>query len=188
MKGRSVVTIIVSLVAVILARPLIARATDQDLLDYLNVRPSFREHYPWALFLGTGWTREKLERLRDLVERRELINPFTGQPFDKLKVFAFGQKNPVFEGLRIVTDHLEIHVLSSWEELAGYQFDFAICHSNGCTNAIDAQRMGIMRVDHLFALGTDWASKDFRPGDLKGAKLWFFVTKGDPIWKIPAPN
>lgn len=188
MKGYRAVTIVVSLMALMLVGPLAARATDQDQPDYLIAYPSFPKHYPWALFLGTGWAREKLERLRDLVERRELINPFTRQPFDKLKVFAFGQKNPVFEGLRIVTDHLEIHVLSSWEELAEYQFDFAICHSNGCTNAIDAQRMGIMRVDHLFALGTDWTSKDFRPGDLKGAKLWFFVTKGDPIWKIPAPN
>lgn len=188
MKGHRVVAVIVSLVVAMLAGELIARADEQDFLDSINVRPSFREHYPWALFLGTGWTQEKLERLRDLVERGELINPFTGQPFDQLKVFAFGQKNLLAEMTRIITDHLEIHVLSSWEDLAGYHFDFAICHSNGCTNAIDAQRMGIMRVDHLFALGTDWTSKDFRPGDLKGTKLWFFVTKGDPIWKIPAPN
>jgi hypothetical protein len=188
MKGRCVIAIVISLVAVMLAGPLAARAADQDLPDYLNARHSFPKHHPWALFLGTGWTQEKLEQVRDLVERRELINPFTGQPFDRLKVFAFGHKNPVLEGLRIVTDHLEIHVLSSWEELEGYHFDFAICHSNGCTNAIDAQRMGIMRVDHLFALGTDWTSKDFRSGDLKGARLVFFAMKGDPIWKIPAPN
>lgn len=105
-----------------------------------------------------------------------------------MKIFVFGHNNPVAELARIVTDHLEVHVLSSWKELAGYHFDFVICHSNGCTNALDAHRMGVMRAEHFFALGTDWTSKDFRPGDLKGTKLWFFVTKGDPIWKIPAPN
>jgi hypothetical protein len=54
-----------------------------------------------------------------------------------------------------VSDHFEIHVLSSWDGLQGQHFDFVLCHSNGCTNALGAQRDGVMQADHFFALGTD---------------------------------
>lgn len=117
------------------------------------------------------------------------VDPITERPFDaNTKVFVFGQRDLVREGLRVFTDHFDIHVLSSWKELKGYHFDFVLCHSNGCPNALGAHRDGIIRVDHFLALGTDWTAKDFRPGELKGADLVFFVMKGDPIWKIPAPT
>lgn len=204
MEGhRLSVSFIVGLVGVILSSAPIAWASDkkdpnlnsvntgtQEFLDYVNNWQSFPEHQTWAIFLGTGWTKEKLQEIQDQIQKRELINPFTGKPFDpsNTKVFAFGQKNPLAEAARVVTDHFEIHILSSLEELKGHHFDFGICHSNGCPNAIDAHRMGIMRVDTFLALGTGWTSKDFHPGDLKGAKLIFFATTGDPIWKFPAPN
>jgi hypothetical protein len=79
-------------------------------------------------------------------------------------------------------------IMSSWERLTGRSFDFAICHSNGCPNAIGAQAAGVIRAKHILALGTDWTSKDFRPGELKGADVTFFVVRGDPITKIPAPS
>lgn len=188
MRGHCLVTIVVSLVGVILAGGPVVRADEQDFLDYINDRPTFREHHSWAIFFGTGWTQEDLKHIQEWEREGKWINPFTEQPFDKVKVFVFGQDNPVLEALRVVSDHLEVHVLSSWKELEGYHFDFAICHSNGCTNTIDAHKSGIMRVDTFLSLGTDWTSKNFRPGDLKGAELYFFATKGDPIWKIPAPD
>lgn len=165
------------------------RGSLQSLNDPINDPPSFQKRHPWAIFFGTGWTEEGLKEVGERVKEGKLINPFTGEPFDReTRLFAFGQKNAFGEAIRVVTDHLEIHLFSSWEELRGYHFDFALCHSNGCTNAIDAIRRGFTRVEYLFALGTDWTSKHFPPGDLKGTRLLFFATQGDPIWKIPAPN
>ena len=35
----------------------------------------------------------------------ESFNPFTGKPFEDVKVFAFGQPNPARETLRVLGDH-----------------------------------------------------------------------------------
>lgn len=151
-------------------------------------RQNYPRHETWGIFLGTGWTREDLAQIDTWRQQNLWTNPFTGRSFDNAKVFAFGHGNPALEGLRIVTDHLEVHVLSSWKDLKGYQFGVVVCHSNGCANAIDAHKAGAIKVQHFVALGTDWTSKDFRPGELKGASLTFFTTKNDPIWKLPAPS
>jgi hypothetical protein len=151
-------------------------------------QPSFPNHYTWALFLGTGATQDDVERIEDLARARKLTNPFTGQPFERLKVFAFGRDSALGEAARVITDHVEIHLLSSVEEIRGYHLDFVICHSNGCTYGVDAHKDGVIQADNFLALGADWTSKDFGPGDLKGANLYFFIMKGDPIWKIPAPS
>jgi hypothetical protein len=148
-------------------------ADPQAFKDYINNRLPTRAHHTWGIFLGTGWNKDNLDRIEKWQREGKWTNPFTGEPFDNVKVFVFGKTNPLLEGFRIVSDHLEIHVLSSWEELQGQHFDFAICHSNGCTNAIGAHRDGVMQ---------------FQPGELRGADLTFFVTQSDPIWKIPAPN
>lgn len=160
----------------------------QELLDQLNNRPPAREHHTWGIFLGFGATQHDLAQYAALQQAGQLINPFTGQPFQDVKVFVFGHNSLLAEGVRIVSDHLELHVLSSWRELDGQRFDFGICHSNGCTNALNAQRQGVMRVEHFYALGTDWTRKDFRPGDLRGADVVFFAMQGDPVWHLPAPN
>jgi hypothetical protein len=164
------------------------RTVSQEFQHYINNRPPIRKHHPWGVFLGTGWSKEDLEQIEEWREEGKWVNPFTGQPFDTVPVFVFGHENLVQEGLRIVSDHLEVHVLSSWEELEGLHFDFVICHSNGCTNAVDAHRQGVMQAEHFLALGTDWTSKHFRPGDLRGADITFFAMATDPIWKIPAPE
>ena len=156
--------------------------------DYSNNRPTFREHHTWGIFLGTGWNQDNIDQIAAWQQEGKWVNPFTGQPFDDARVFVFGQTNPVLEGVRIVADHFELYVLSSWDTLQGQHFDFALCHSNGCTDAIAAHRDGVMQADHFFALGTDWTLKYFQPGSLRGADLTFFAMPSDPIWKIPAPN
>jgi hypothetical protein len=202
MKKCHFIIMVVSLIGIILSgrlgtgvdaqeqSPLTSASTrPQDFLDYINNRPSFHEHHTWGVFLGTGWHEGKLWQIEEWKQEEKWINPFTGKPFpEDTRVFIFGHANPALEGLRIVSDHLEIHAFSSWEELEGQHFDFGICHSNGCTNAINAHRQGLMRVEQFFTLGTDWTAKDFQPGDLQGAGLTLFAMKGDPIWKIPAPE
>lgn len=158
-------------------------------LDYVHAQPSFARHASWAVLFGTGWTEDSLEQIERWKREGNWINPFTGEPFDDdVQLFVFGQESKALELARILGDHLEIHALSSWKDLEGWQFDFAVCHSNGCTNAIDAHRSGVTRFDTLFALGTDWTSKVFGPADPKGAKLYFFAIDGDPIPHIPAPE
>lgn len=169
-------------------RPASSPTDTQAFKNYINDRPTFREHHTWGIFLGTGWNKENIDQIAAWQKAGTWVNPFTGQPFDDAKVFVFGQTNPMLEGLRIVSDHFEVHVLSSWDELKGQHFDFALCHSNGCTNALGAHRDGVMQVDHFFAFGTDWTSKYFQPGDLRGAALTFFAIPSDLIQKIPAPN
>lgn len=169
-------------------RGTVSAPSTREFEDYINQRPRFRQQHTWGIFLGTGWHQDSLHQIETWRRRKKWLNPFTGRPLDKVKVFVFGHANPVLEGGRIVSDHLEVHVLSSWDELRDQHFDFAICHSNGCTNAIGAHRAGVMGVDHFLALGTDWTTKYFRPGELRGADLTFFAMQGDPIWKLPAPN
>jgi hypothetical protein len=160
----------------------------QQLLDTLNNRPTTREHATWGVFLGTTWSESKLKLIEQWQREGKWRNPLTGEPLKDAKVFVFGHDNALKEGLRIVGDHLEIHALSSWEKLHGQQFDNVLCHSNGCTDAINAHRQGQIQVETFFALGTDWTSKHFQPGDLRGSQIVFFVMRGDPIWKIPAPD
>lgn len=154
--------------------------------------PNSRQPSPasptWAVFMGTGWNEKKKGLIDQWQRDGKWVNPFTGQPLKDAQVFVFGRDNALLEAVRIVGDHFEMHPLSSREELRGQHFDFVMCHSNGCPNAIDAQRQGLIQVDTFFALGTDWTSKGFQPGDLRGANLVFFTMKTDPIWKIPAPN
>jgi hypothetical protein len=140
------------------------------------------------VFLGTTWSESKLKLIEQWQREGKWRNPLTGEPLKDAKVFVFGHDNALKEGLRIVGDHLEIHALSSWEKLHGQQFDNVLCHSNGCTDAINAHRQGQIQVETFFALGTDWTSKHFQPGDLRGSQIVFFVMRGDPIWKIPAPD
>lgn len=179
---------VVAVLWLILAGSLSAHATEEEFLDYINLRPRFSQQETWAVFLGTGWTRENLEQIRVWEREGKWVNPFTGRPFENVKIFAFGQPDALREGLRIITDHVEVHVLSSWEEIERYRFDFVICHSNGCSNAIDLHRAGRIRVGSFLALGADWTSKDFAPGELKGASIDFFTMEGDPIWRLPAPS
>lgn len=198
MRGYRLVRVMGALVSALLMgtglghteerRPPASRTDTRAFKDYSNDRPTFREHHTWGIFLGTGWHNDNIDQIATWQQEGKWVNPLTGHPFDDAKVFVFGQTNPVLEGARIVSDHFEIHVLSSWDALQGQHFDFALCHSNGCTEALGAQRDGVVRVDHFYALGTDWTSKHFQPGDLRGADLTFFVMQGDPIWKIPAPN
>jgi hypothetical protein len=169
-------------------RPASSPTDTQAFKDYINNRPTFREHHTWGIFLGTGWNNDNIDQIETWQKAGTWVDPFTGHPFHDAKVFVFGQTNPLLEGVRIVSDHVEIHVLSSWDDLQGQHFDFVLCHSNGCTNALGAQRDGVMQADHVFALGTDWTLKYFQPGDLRGTALTFFTMPSDPIWKIPAPN
>ena len=140
----------------------------------------------WSVFLGTGWNQNNKDLIAQYQRDGKWINPFTGQPLQDAQVFVFGRDNALLEAVRIVGDHLQTPVLSSREELRGQHFDYALCHSNGCTNALSAQRDGLVQVDTFFAMGTDWTNKNFRPGDLQGANLVFFTMKTDPIWKLPA--
>jgi hypothetical protein len=114
-------------------------------------------------------------------------NPFTGKSFDPrhTDVFAFGHDTMAGELLRVTADHLEVPIFPSSGELKGQHYAFGICHSNGCTRLFSAQRSGDVKIDQIFALGTDWTSHNFAPGELKGAKVTFFVAKDDPVWKIP---
>ena len=159
-------------------------------LDYFNDRPVNGAHRPWGLFLGMGATLDERNRVLSEIKAGVFLNPFTGQPFkrEEVEVFVFGHEHLPVEVARVVTDHLEVHVLSSWEDLKGKQFDFVICHSNGCPNALDAQRYGVIWAKHFFTLGTDWTLKDLKPGDLRGADLTRFVMKGDIVPKLPAPG
>lgn len=149
---------------------------------------TFREHHTWGIFLGLGATPEERRQVEDSIRHGKWLNPFTGKPFEDAKVFAFGHTNPASDRVRVVGDHLQIPALSSWSALEGLHVDFVICHSNGCPNALGAHAEGVMRAEHFLALGTDWTSKDFRPGELKGADVTFFVLPGDPVWRIPAPS
>ena len=180
------------LLQMLVARPGLAgdmyvpRTLDEKLEESLGI--VYRQHYQWGIFLGAGTTPEQLRKFAEEIEAKRITNPFTRRPFDDVKIFAFGKDNPLLEGLRLVTDHLELHVLSSASELRDYRFDHAICHSNGCTYSIDAHREGLMRMDNIYAMGTDYFTKDFSPGELRGANLTFFVAKGDSIPRIPALN
>ena len=153
-----------------------------------NNRPNAPVPPSWGVFLGAGMSQETLSQIDQWQQEGKWINPLTGEPLQHVPVFVFGQDNPLVEGLRLITDHLQLHVLSSWEDLHGQQFDVVLCHSNGCTNAIDAYSQSRIQVGTFFALGTDWTARDFPPGALQDARLVFFVQKGDPIWKIPAPT
>jgi hypothetical protein len=119
---------------------------------------------------------------------RELsTNPFTGRPFDprRTDVFAFGRDSVAGELSRVAADHLEVPLFPSSGELKGQHYAFGICHSNGCTRLFSAQRSGDVKIDQIFALGTDWTSHTFAPGELKGSRVTFFVAQDDPVWKIP---
>jgi hypothetical protein len=121
MNGHPLIAGVISLASVILIVTLAAHADKQDCLDYANDRPAFDRHETWAIFMGTGWTKESLKQIEEWERQGKWINPVTEQPFDKkIKVFVFGQNNPALEALRAFSDHFEIHALSSWEELKGY--------------------------------------------------------------------
>jgi len=164
------------------------KPSNQAFLDHINDRSSanFPNHYTTGIFLGTGETQDEANDLLALWKEKGVLNPFTSRPFADTKVFAFGSPAVPVEALRVFADNVGVFVLSSWRELKGYRFDYIICHSDGCTNAIAAIREGLIKADYIFALGANWTYKDIPPGSLRGAKLIFFVMEGDPVPELLA--
>ena len=159
-----------------------------EFLDYSNDRRpmNYRE---WGVFMGTGWTPEVLRENLDKVRTgfKKWDNPFEGKPFDNdTPFFAFGNKGAGFEAARVVGNHLDL--FTTRDEVSGYRFKFVLCHSNGCTQAINAHRRGQIEVEHFLALGTDWTQKNFEPGELGSAKITFFAHRGDLVPRIPVPE
>jgi len=174
--------------------PALAAAQSSDFRDYINglaqQSPSSpTDHESWALFLGMTQTPDNTSGYLQLeIDAGRWINPFTRRSLDDAPVFAFGQDNNPLEYLRVILDHLDIRPLDNPNRPLGtthYDIDNLICHSNGCTGAIHAIEQGDINVKHLFAMGTDWTTESLDPLRMHGTDVTFFVTKTDPVPKIP---
>jgi hypothetical protein len=104
-------------------------------------------------------------------------------------VFVFGQDNPILEAARVITDHLDLHLLTGgdWGDLghSHHNFQYILCHSNGCTAAISAVESGSVSAKEILAMGTDWSTASIDQGRMHGTGIIFFVNKTDPVPMIP---
>jgi hypothetical protein len=145
--------------------------------------------------LGTGATPEVVNdtawRLSP-ANPNAIPNPFTGRPFSSVDVVGQGKaslgslKAPI-ELFRVATDHLNLHLLSSPSQIRG-EYNVVMCHSNGCTLALEAIRRGDLKANYVYAFGTDWTTRTIPRQELHGAQLTFFGVNSDPIKYLPAPR
>lgn len=161
-------------------------ASFESYINMAEVR-DYPVHFRCGVFLGTGWSDAKAaEQLPQWEAEGRWFNPFTGQRFDARYdgVFAFGVRSVLMDVPRVTFHHLGLR-LSSVREISGYSFDYIVCHSNGCTEAFQALNSGAIRASYVFAFGADTKAENL-PGGLRGARVIYFVVKGDPIPKSSA--
>lgn len=146
-------------------------------------------HFRCGVFLGTGWSDDKVAaQLPRWEAEGRWFNPFTGKRFDPHhdRIFAFGKGAVPGDLPRVVAHHFGLRLFDSLEKIAGYSFDYLICHSNGCTEAFQALNTGTVRARYVFALGSDTTAQSLVRGELGGARVIYFVVRGDPIPKSAA--
>lgn len=172
------------------AGPASRNARPLDYIDYINGvdRSAYPNSLRCGVFLGTGWWPAEMERE---APEESWQNPFTGGPFDASqdRFFSFGTPNfkwlPL-ELARATVDHTGFFVLTpGLDDLKGYSFDYIICHSDGCTVALEALNRGLIRAGYVFALGANWTNREVPPGGYGGAKIVYFTVDGDIVPKIP---
>jgi len=129
---------------------------------------------------GTGWWPAKTERE---APEESWQNPFTGGPSTSQDRF-FQLRNAQFKNGFHWNSRARPPIMrvlcadTGLDDLKGYSFDYIICHSDGCTVALEALNRGLIRAGYVFALGANWTNREVPPGGYGGAKIVYFTVDG----------
>lgn len=141
-----------------------------------------------GIVFGTGWNNQNMHiKIEELKKEGKWRNPFSKKPFPKeTKYISFGELNSFHESIRVMGNHFGINDESKlFKPIQGNNFKYVICHSNGCTVAIQAYINQYIKVDHFLMMGSDWTHKRLDFKNVSVPKITVFTVPGDPVPFIP---